>query len=148
MEFTKQDYEYMKIAEELAETSPCIRNKVGAAVVKDGKVLLSAANGIVAGVKCCADIGGCLRNKYGIKHAERLEICYAPCAETRCVCEAARDGIPIKGATVYCSQRPCIICTRVLAAAEVAKVIYKTEYSDPNSAAVAKAIGLSVVQLK
>ncbi|MDR1917535.1 MAG: cytidine deaminase [Christensenellaceae bacterium] len=149
MNFTKQDYAYMAMAEELAKKTPCVRNKVGAVFVKDGKILISSYNGVISvHIKNCDELGGCIREKNNIKHGERMELCNAPCAETRCICEAARDGIAIKGATVYCSHRPCLICTRNLIATEVAKVIYKTDYPDPNSANLAAKAGLPIIQIK
>jgi dCMP deaminase len=149
MKFTQKDYEYMELAESLRGNSPCVRTQVGAVFVLDGQIILTSHNGIVSpNVKSCEDLGGCIREKLHIKHGEHMSICYAPCAETRCICEAARDGVAVKGATVYCSHRPCLICTRNLAAAEVSRVIYKIDYPDPNSAAVAKAVGLEVIQIK
>jgi dCMP deaminase len=149
MEFTKQDYAYMAMAEELAEKTTCIRSKIGAVFVRDGKILISSYNGVInSRIKNCDELGGCVRVKNNVKHGEHAGLCFAPCAETRCICEAARDGIAIKGATVYCSHRPCLVCTRNLIACEVACVIYKTDYPDPNSANVAEKAGLPVIKIK
>jgi dCMP deaminase len=149
MQFTKQDYDYMEMAEELAKRTPCIRNKVGAVFVKDGKVLISSYNGLVKGsIKSCIELGGCIRVRDKVAHGREMGKCFAPCAETRCICEAARDGIAIKGATVYCSHRPCLVCTRNLIASEVARVIFKTDYPDPDSENVAKKAGLPVIQIQ
>ena len=151
MKFTEQDYKYIDMALEVAKRSTCVRHgrKIGAVFVKDGKVLYLSCNGVLAnGCKSCEELGGCIRNRLNVITGTQNELCYATCAETRCVCEAARDGIAIKGAVVYCTHRPCVICTRVMATAEVARVIYKEDYPDPNAAAIAKAVGLPVFQLQ
>ena len=151
MTITKQDYEFMDMAESIAKTARCMRpgRKIGAVFVRDGKVLISAACGFIANVDAptCDAVGGCIRKRLNIESGTNISVCYAACAETRCVCEAARDGIPIKGATVYSTNKPCIICTRVMATAGVSKVFYKHDYPDPNAAEVARAVGLPIVLL-
>ncbi len=139
--------DYMQLAKEVAKQSRCGRRQIGCVIVKDDKVLVSASNGIVSGNSSCSDAGGCIRKRLNIESGKEISLCYAPCAETRCICEAARDGISIKGATVYCTHKPCIICTRNLAAAEVDKVYYEHDYPDEHSDTVAKLSGLKVVKI-
>ena len=149
MVFGKEDYKYIAMADELAKLTPCIRSKVGAVFVRSGKILIKSYNGKINDkVKVCDELGGCIRVRDKIQHGHEMHKCFAPCAETRCICEAARDGIAIKGATVYCSHRPCLVCTRNLIAAEVEKVIYSIDYPDPDSALLAEKAGLPIVQIK
>lgn len=136
----------MQLAEDLAKTSTCGRNHVGCVIVKDDKILVKGVNGQVAGNVTCAQLGGCIREKRQIKSGTEVGLCYAVCAETRCVCEAARNGIALKGATVYCTHRPCLICMKNLAVVGVEKVYYKHGYPDANSEIIAEAAGLPVVQ--
>jgi len=44
------------------------------------------------------------------------------------VCDAARRGISIKGATLYCTTFPCHMCARHLIAAGLLKVVYIEPY--------------------
>lgn len=134
------------MAEDLARHSTCTRNKVGCVMVKDGQVLVAAVNGRVAGGKTCDELGGCIRARRQIKSGTEAGLCYAVCAETRCVCEAARDGIALHGATVYCTHRPCIVCMKNLAVIGVDKIYYKYGYPDQNSDLIAQAAGLEVIQ--
>lgn len=135
----------MKLAEDIAQTSTCRRNKVGCVMVRDGQVLVSGVNGQVVGATTCQDLGGCIREKHQIPSGTQPGVCYAVCAETRCVCEAARDGIALKGATVYCTHKPCLICMKNLAVIGVDKVYYKYGYPDVNSDTVATAAGVEVI---
>jgi dCMP deaminase len=146
MKFNKQDYEFMELAKKEEKKSLCSRTQVGVVFVKNGQVIKSSFNGqLNGGAKTCAELGGCIRDILKIKHGENMSVCFAPCAETRGICEAARDGISLKGATVYCTKKPCIICTRNLAAAEVEKVIYLEDYPDPDSARVAQITRLPII---
>ncbi len=135
------------MAEDLAKKSQCGRNHVGCVMVRDGKVLVSGVNGQIVGAPDCASIGGCLREINHIPSGTSAGFCHAVCAETRCVCEAARDGIALKGATVYCTHRPCIICMKNLAVIGVDAIYYKHGYPDQHSDKIAKLAGLKVVQV-
>lgn len=139
--------DYMQMAEDLAKKSYCHRTHVGCVMVRDDKVLVSAFCGQMRGIANCDEVGGCLRENNHIPSGKWPGFCNGVCAETRCVCEAARDGISLKGATVYCTHKPCLICMKNLVVAEVAKVYYKHGYPDQNSDLIAQAAGLPVVQV-
>ncbi len=49
-------------------------------------------------------------------------------AEMAAVCDAARRGISIRGATLYCTTFPCHMCARHLIAAGLMKVLYIEPY--------------------
>ncbi|WP_241823739.1 anti-phage dCTP deaminase [Sphingomonas sp. Sph1(2015)] len=49
-------------------------------------------------------------------------------AEMCAICDAARLGRPVKGATLYCTTFPCHNCTKHVLASGIAKVIYMEPY--------------------
>lgn len=49
-------------------------------------------------------------------------------AEMCAICDAARIGRPVKGATLYCTTFPCHNCTKHLLAAGIRRVIYMEPY--------------------
>lgn len=86
-------------------------------------------NGAPKDLDHCLDIG-CLREKMGIPSGERHELCRAIHAEQNAIIQAARNGVSIIGATVYCTAQPCVICTKMLINAGVTKIIYREGYPD------------------
>jgi dCMP deaminase len=52
-------------------------------------------------------------------------------AEQNAIIQAAYHGVSIKGATLYCTNLPCIICTKMLINAGIARVVYGEGYADP-----------------
>ena len=58
------------------------------------------------------------------------EVCYAVHAEQNAICQAAKLGISLDGATMYVTHQPCVICTRMIINSGVKKVIYKNGYPD------------------
>ena len=49
-------------------------------------------------------------------------------AEMSALSDAARKGIPVEGATLYCTTFPCHICAKLIVAAGIKKVVYLEPY--------------------
>jgi dCMP deaminase len=98
-------------------------------VVKDKRVLATGYNGAPTGLAHCSEIG-CLRERLGIPSGERVEMCRGLHAEQNALVQAARYGIPLEGAVIYCTNQPCITCAKMLINAGIVKVIYKHPYPD------------------
>ena len=64
----------MELALVVAKRSTCLRQKVGAIIVKDKRILATGYNGAPSGMAHCLDIG-CLREKLGVPSGERQELC-------------------------------------------------------------------------
>ena len=64
----------------------------------------------------------------GTRAASIIEFGRIVHAEMAAVCDAARRGIPIKGATLYCTTFPCHMCARHLIASGLVKVVYIEPY--------------------
>ena len=58
------------------------------------------------------------------------EVCYAVHAEQNAICQAAKMGISLEGATLYCTHQPCVICARIIINSGVKRIIYKHGYPD------------------
>ena len=93
-------------------------------------------NGAPAGVKTCVERGECLREKLGIASGTKHEICYATHAEQNAIIQAAKLGVSIDGATLYCTHQPCVICAKMIINAGISRVVYKEGYPDDFSLAL------------
>ena len=121
----------MHLTEEVAEWSSCIRRRVGAIIVREKRVMTTGYNGAPAGIRSCVERGECLREKKKIPSGTHAELCYAAHAEQNAIIQAARYGININGATLYCTHQPCVICAKmIINAGGIARVVYKEGYPD------------------
>jgi dCMP deaminase len=98
-------------------------------MVKDKNILATGYNGTPSGIRHCAETG-CLREQMNVPSGERHELCRGLHAEQNAIIQAARHGINISGATLYCTNSPCIICTKMLINAGICKVVYLDGYPD------------------
>ncbi len=119
----------MSIAKLIATRSTCLRRNVGAILVKDKRILATGYNGAPTGIRHCEETG-CLREKLGIKHGERHELCRGLHAEQNVIIQAAYYGVSTKGTTLYSTHKPCIICSKMLINAGVEKIYFADGYPD------------------
>ena len=129
----KWDGRFMQMAYTIAEWSSCFRagRSIGCVIVKDKRIMTTGYNGAPAGIKTCRDKGECLRDKLGIASGTRMETCYAVHAEQNAIVQAAKLGVSIDGATLYCTHQPCSMCCKMIINSGIKRVIYKEGYPDP-----------------
>ena len=120
---------FMEMAELAAKRSTCLRRKVGAVLVKDKRVLSTGYNGAPKGLKHCEETG-CLREQKNVPSGQRHEICRGVHAEQNLIAQSALHGVKTEGAVVYCTNQPCVICTKLLINAGIKKIYYKNPYND------------------
>ncbi len=123
------DEYFMQITQLVASRSTCLRRQVGALLVKDKNILTTGYNGVPSGITHC-EVTGCLREQMKVPSGERHELCRGLHAEQNAIIQAARHGLNITGSTLYCTDSPCIICSKMLINAGVNKVIYARGYPD------------------
>lgn len=71
-----------------------------------------------------------MRDKLGIPSGTRQEMCYAVHAEQNAIIQAAKLGVSVDGATLYCTHQPCTICTKMIINSGITRVVYKFPYPD------------------
>ena len=128
----KWDARFMQMAEVISSWASCYQQdrKIGAVIVKNKRIMTTGYNGAPAGIRTCVERGECLRKKQGIASGTRAEICYAIHAEQNAIIQAARLGVSIDGATLYCTHQPCVICAKMIVNAGIRRVVYKHGYPD------------------
>lgn len=132
---------FMDIARLVARRSTCLRRQVGAVMVKDKHILATGYNGTPTGITHCAQTG-CLREQLGVPSGERHELCRGLHAEQNAIIQAARHGVNIAGATLYCTNSPCVICSKMLINAGVLSIVYLEGYPDKLSLEMLKEAGI------
>nr|WP_204614934.1 cytidine/deoxycytidylate deaminase family protein [Desulforadius tongensis] len=139
------DQYFMDITKVVASRSTCLRRRVGAVLVKDNHILASGYNGAPSGLKHCLETG-CLRREQGIPSGQRHELCRGLHAEQNALLQAAVHGVAIKGATLYSTTQPCVLCAKMIINAGIKRVVFAGDYPDELSLEMFKEAGIELVQ--
>jgi dCMP deaminase len=137
---------FMDITHLVAKRSTCLRRQVGAVLVKDKKILATGYNGAPSRLDHCLDVG-CLRQEQGIPSGERHELCRGLHAEQNAIIQAAYHGVSVHGSTLYCTNHPCIICSKMIINAGIEEVVYEEGYADDLAKTMLKESGIHVRQV-
>jgi len=116
------DAYFCGITRAVGTRATCSRKAVGAVLVKDKLILATGYNGAPAGLRHC-------------DHTDGRDLLNGHCArsthaEQNAIVQAARHGIGIEGSTLYCSNNPCLTCTKLIINAGVVRIVYEEEYPD------------------
>jgi len=116
------DEYFIRITRIVASRSTCLHRDQGAVIVRDGRVLATGYNGAPPGQPHCIDLGNCAKEDGLGCRAEGLH------GESNAIASAAKMGISVDGATVYCVYSPCEACCNLIKSAGIIEVKYVEVY--------------------
>ncbi len=141
------DEYFLQLAGLVASRSTCLRRQVGAILVRDDRIISTGYNGAPRGLKHCLETG-CLREKEGIPSGQRYELCRGVHAEQNAIINAAFYGVATEGATIYCTNQPCLICARMIINAGIVKVVHQGNFDDKLALEFLDEAGIELVHKK
>ncbi len=132
----------MSQAQDEAGKSSDMWRHVGAAIVKNGEVILSGHNFHLPSPHT-PYINGDPRNNF--HKGDHIEISSAFHAEASLVAEAARRGIALEGVDMYVTTFPCPPCAKVIAHSGIQKLYYAGGYGVLDGEDILKAAGVKII---
>ncbi len=141
------DEYFMAIAAVVSTRSTCLRRKVGSVIVRDRQIISTGYNGAPKGAPHCSETG-CLREKMGVPHGERHEICRGSHAEVNAIAQAAVVGASTAEGVIYCTHEPCSFCTKAIINAGIKRIVFANPYPDPIASLLCGEAGLEVEHLQ
>ncbi|MBO5137327.1 MAG: cytidine/deoxycytidylate deaminase family protein [Spirochaetaceae bacterium] len=141
------DY-FMEICRTVAKRATCDRGRSGCVIAKDNRLLVTGYVGSPAGLPHC-DQEGHMFKKMVHEDGSVTQHCVRTVhAEQNAICQAAKNGISIAGATLYCKMTPCRTCAMLIINCGIKRVVCEKRYHDSaDSLAMFKMAGLEIVHL-
>jgi dCMP deaminase len=137
------DEYFMRLVHLIKMRSSCIRNQVGAVLVKNKRIIATGYNGAPKGIEHCFT-RGCLREQLKVPSGERHELCIGVHAEQNAVIQSAVFGVSVSGTIIYSTHFPCVVCARMLINAEISEIVYDQGYPDDLSMQLLKESGIKL----
>lgn len=142
------DEYFMNIAHAAATRGNCIKRKVGAILVVDRRIISTGYNGTPRGTRNCNE-GGCPRCSGAAPTGARLDECLCSHAEENALTQAAYHGVAVRGATIYTTLCPCLMCSKMIINSGVAEVVHDSAYAmDEAAAALLAQAGVKIRRLR
>jgi len=137
---------FMSIAHQVATRSTCLRRQVGCIIVLEKRIVSTGYNGAPSGLPHCEEVG-CIRDSRGVASGERHELCRGLHAEQNAIIQAAMHGTAVRDGSVFCTHKPCVLCTKMLINAGIRRVYYAQGYEDDLADEMAREADMQLVCL-
>jgi len=122
------DEYFLDIVKVVGERGTCDRGRAGSVIVKDKRILSTGYVGSPVGTKHCDEIGHEMHKVVHEDGHESRHCIRSTHAEQNAIVTAARFGIALDGATLYCHMAPCYTCAKMIINAGIKKVVASMDY--------------------
>lgn len=122
------DEYFLQIMDVVGRRSTCDRGFAATVIVKDKQILATGYSGAPVGLPHCDEVG---HDLHTVKHPDGTESTHClrtAHSEQNGICQAAKFGIPINGATLYTRYEPCAACAKMIINAGIKRVVCTKKY--------------------
>ena len=118
----------MEVCDAIAKRATCDRGRSGCVIAKERQLLVTGYVGSPAGFPHCDEVGHQMKkliheDGHVTQHCVRTVH-----AEQNAICQAARRGVALEGATLYCKMTPCRTCAMLIINCGITRVVCKRKY--------------------
>lgn len=121
------DY-FLQVADTISKRATCDRGQSGCVIAINNQILAAGYVGSPPGFPHCEDVGHHYKK---VKHEDGsvTEHCVRTIhAEQNAICQAARRGLSIDGATLYTRMTPCRVCAMLIISCGIKRVVCERKY--------------------
>lgn len=122
------DEYFIGIANTVASRATCDRGRSGCVIVKNRQILVTGYVGSPKGLPHCDDVGHQMKKVVHEDETETNHCVRTVHAEQNAICQAAKLGIALDGATLYCRMTPCRTCAMLIINCGITRVVCEKKY--------------------
>ena len=122
------DEYFMELANTASKRATCDRGRSGCVIVKDRQLLVTGYVGSPSGLPHCDEVGHLFRKSIDANGHISNHCVRTVHAEQNAICQAARRGIALDGATIYCRMTPCRTCAMLIINCGIKRVVCERKY--------------------
>jgi len=124
------DEYFMEVCEAISKRATCERGRSGCVIARDKQLLVTGYVGAPAGLPHCDEAGHQFKKMLHEDGSVTTHCVRTVHAEQNAICQAAKMGIPINGATLYCRMTPCRTCAMLIINCGIKRVVCQRRYHD------------------
>ena len=122
------DEYFIDISNAVAKRATCDRGRSGCVIARDKQILVTGYVGSPKGLPHCDEVGHQLKTMTHEDETNSQHCVRTTHAEQNAICQAAKLGIGIEGATLYCKMTPCNVCAKMIINAGIKRVVCEKKY--------------------
>lgn len=122
------DEYFVDIMSSVAKRGTCDRGQSGCVIVKDKRILTTGYVGSPPGLPHCDEIGHQMHKVLNEDGTITQHCVRTTHAEQNAMIQAAKHGISLEGATIYCKMTPCYVCAKLIITSGIKRVVATKDY--------------------
>ncbi len=122
------DKYFMEISDTVSKRATCDRGKSGCVIVREKQILVTGYVGAPRGLPHCDEAGHLMKQVVHEDGTTTNHCVRTVHAEQNAICQAARLGISLNGATLYCRMTPCRTCAMMIINCGIVRVVCERKY--------------------
>ncbi len=124
------DEYFMEVCQAIAKRATCDRGRSGCVIARDNQILATGYVGSPKGLAHCDEVGHQFKKVTHEDGTVTQHCTRTVHAEQNAICQAARRGVPLDGATLYCRMTPCRTCAMLIINCGIVRVVAERKYHD------------------
>jgi len=139
------DEYFMEIARAVAKRATCDRGRSGCVIARNKQILVTGYVGSPKGLLHCDEVGHQMKTTTHEDGRQTQHCVRTTHAEQNAICQAAKLGVSIDNATLYCKMTPCTVCAKMIINSGIQRVICEKKYhAGTESEAMFKMAGINL----
>ncbi|MCF8369578.1 MAG: cytidine/deoxycytidylate deaminase family protein [Bacteroidales bacterium] len=126
------DEYFMDLAHSVSKRATCDRGRSGCVIVRDKQILVTGYVGSPRGLSHCDDVGHFFKKVIHEDGSVTQHCVRTVHAEQNAITQAARRGIGLDKATLYCRMTPCRTCAMLIINCGIERVVCEKKYHAAN----------------
>lgn len=122
------DNYYLTMLEHISSRATCSRGRCGCAITKDNRLLASGYVGAPPGLPHCDEEDHLIKKVIDENEQIKHHCTRTVHAEQNAICQAAKFGIALDGATLYSTMEPCRVCAMLIISVGIKRVVCLKRY--------------------
>ncbi|HNY07333.1 MAG TPA: cytidine/deoxycytidylate deaminase family protein [Bacteroidales bacterium] len=122
------DEYFMEVANTIAKRATCDRGRSGCVIARNRQILVTGYVGSPTGLPHCDEVGHLMRQVTDEEGNSSNHCVRTVHAEQNAICQAAKLGIALEGATLYCRMTPCRTCAMLIINCGIVRVVCQYKY--------------------
>jgi dCMP deaminase len=122
------DEYFLEITNTVSKRATCNRGRSGCLIAKDRQILVTGYVGSPPGLPHCDDAGHQMKKVIHEDDSITQHCVRTIHAEQNAICQAAKTGVSVRGATLYCRMTPCRTCAMLVISCGITRVVCEKKY--------------------
>jgi dCMP deaminase len=122
------DEYFMEVARTIAKRATCDRGRSGCVIARDRQLLVTGYVGSPVGLPHCDEVGHLMKKVIHDDDTISQHCMRTVHAEQNAICQAAKLGVAINRATLYCKMTPCRTCAMLIINSGIERVVCEKKY--------------------